>query len=46
VAESDAGRSLLARLNGNTFRQRLNALPGYEPLPVAAVSWKEFVHDA
>ena len=46
VAESDAGRNLLARLNGNTFRQRLNALPGYEPLRVVAVSWKEFVQSA
>jgi hypothetical protein len=24
----------MARLHGNTFRQRLTAMPGYEPLPV------------
>jgi molybdate transport repressor ModE-like protein len=33
VAGSPEGKALLARLHGNTFRQRLIAMPGYEPLP-------------
>jgi molybdate transport repressor ModE-like protein len=34
IAASPEGRAFLARLQGNTFRQRLLAMPGYEPLPV------------
>ncbi len=33
IAASPEGRAFLARLHGNTFRQRLLAMPGYEPLP-------------
>jgi molybdate transport repressor ModE-like protein len=33
TAGSLEGRQFLARLHGNTFRQRLLAMPGYEPLP-------------
>ena len=33
IASSPEGRQFLARLQGNTFRQRLLAMPGYEPLP-------------
>ena len=32
IAESPEGRGFLARVHGNTFRQRLLAMPGYEPL--------------
>jgi hypothetical protein len=34
IANSPEGKTFLARLHGNTFRQRLLAMPGYEPLPV------------
>jgi molybdate-binding protein len=34
IAASPEGKAFLARLHGNTFRQRLLAMPGYEPLPV------------
>ncbi len=34
IAASPEGTAFLARLHGNTFRQRLLAMPGYEPLPV------------
>jgi molybdate transport repressor ModE-like protein len=34
TAASPEGKQLMARLHGNTFRQRLTAMPGYEPLPV------------
>ncbi|MBI5109795.1 MAG: helix-turn-helix transcriptional regulator [Rhodocyclales bacterium] len=34
IAESPEGKAFLARLQGNTFRQRLLAMPGYEPLPM------------
>ncbi len=44
VADSLEGKQFLARLHGNTFRQRLLALPGYEPLPVRAPgAWSEFL---
>jgi molybdate transport repressor ModE-like protein len=44
VAESPEGKQFLARLRGNTFRQRLLALPGYEPLAVRAPgAWAEFL---
>ena len=40
-----AGQALLRRLSGPTFRQRLAALPGYEPLSaVAADAWAAFLH--
>lgn len=44
VAESEAGRAFLARLGGATFRQRLLAMPGYEPLAVVKPgTWEEFL---
>jgi molybdate transport repressor ModE-like protein len=44
VAGSPEGRALLARLHGNTFRQRLLAMPGYEPLPVRGPGpWADFL---
>ena len=44
VAGSPEGKAFLARLHGTTFRQRLLAMPGYEPLPVHAPgSWGEFL---
>ncbi len=46
VAGSEAGRKLLARLRGNTFRQRLLSLPGYEPLSKSTGSpgdWQSFL---
>jgi molybdate-binding protein len=44
TAGSPECKALLARLQGNTFRQRLNAMPGYEPLPVRAPgTWAEFL---
>ena len=44
VAASPEGKAFLARLHGNTFRQRLIAMPGYEPLPVRAPgAWSEFL---
>ena len=33
IANSPEGKAFLARVHGNTFRQRLLAMPGYEPLP-------------
>ena len=43
--ESEAGQALLRRVSGPAFRQRLAALPGYEPLPVvAADAWAAFLH--
>lgn len=32
IADSPEGTGFIARLHGNTFRQRLLAMPGYEPL--------------
>ncbi len=47
VAGSEAGRKLLARIGGNTFRQRLHALPGYEPLPAGKPGeWDAFLAEA
>ena len=44
TAGSPEGKAFLARLRGNTFRQRLIAMPGYEPLPVRAPgAWSEFL---
>lgn len=44
LAESPEGRVFLARLHGNTFRQRLLAMPGYEPLPAREPgSWSAFL---
>jgi len=44
TAASVEGRAFLTRLHGNTFRQRLVAMPGYEPLPVRAPgAWAEFL---
>lgn len=44
IAGSPEGKQLFARLHGNTFRQRLLAMPGYEPLPVRAPgAWSEFL---
>lgn len=34
IAESPEGKAFLTRVRGNTFRQRLLAMPGYEPLAV------------
>ena len=47
TADSVEGKAFLARLSGNTFRQRLIAMPGYEPLPVRAPgAWSEFLGEA
>ena len=44
TASSVEGKAFLARLSGNTFRQRLIAMPGYEPLPVRAPGvWSELL---
>ena len=44
TAGSPEGKAFLARLHGNTFRQRLIAMPGYEPLPVRAPGvWADFL---
>jgi len=44
TASSVEGKAFLARLSGNTFRQRLIAMPGYEPLPVRAPgAWSDFL---
>ncbi|MCX7164818.1 MAG: LysR family transcriptional regulator [Rhodocyclales bacterium] len=44
VADSVEGKAFLARLQGNTFRQRLIAMPGYEPLSVRAPgAWEGFL---
>jgi molybdate transport repressor ModE-like protein len=44
TATSVEGKAFLARLQGNTFRQRLIAMPGYEPLPARAPgSWADFL---
>lgn len=44
VVSSEEGKQFLARLSGNTFRQRLIAMPGYEPLPPAQPgAWSEFL---
>ncbi len=44
TAASPEGRAFLTRLQGNTFRQRLLAMPGYEPLPVREPGgWGDFL---
>lgn len=44
TSASVEGKAFLARLSGNTFRQRLIAMPGYEPLPVRVPgAWAEFL---
>lgn len=44
VADSLEGKQFLARLQGDTFRQRLIAMPGYEPLPAHTPgSWGDFL---
>jgi molybdate-binding protein len=44
IAASPEGKAFLARLQGNTFRQRLLAMPGYQPLAVRAPgAWAEFL---
>ena len=44
TAGSPEGKAFLARLRGNTFRQRLVAMPGYEPLPVREPgAWADFL---
>jgi molybdate transport repressor ModE-like protein len=44
MASSETGRALLKRIGGNTFRQRLLAMPGYDPLPVVAPGeWENFL---
>jgi molybdate transport repressor ModE-like protein len=44
MADTPEGKQFLARLHGNTFRQRLMAMPGYEPLPVRAPgAWIDFL---
>jgi molybdate transport repressor ModE-like protein len=44
VATSDEGKQFLSRLLGNTFQQRLNALPGYEPIAIASAgAWADFL---
>jgi len=44
IAVSTEGKAFLARLSGNTFRQRLVSLPGYELLPPSQPGrWSEFL---
>lgn len=44
TAASPEGKAFRSRLQGNTFRQRLLAMPGYEPLPVRAPgAWPDFL---
>ncbi|MDD5177551.1 MAG: substrate-binding domain-containing protein [Sterolibacterium sp.] len=44
IAVSTEGKDFLARLSGNTFRQRLISMPGYEPLPPSQPGkWSEFL---
>jgi molybdate transport repressor ModE-like protein len=44
TADSVEGKAFLVRLHGNTFRQRLQAMPGYEPLPVRVPgAWTDFL---
>lgn len=44
IAASPEGLGIIARLHGNTFRQRLQAMPGYEPLPARQPDkWAEFL---
>lgn len=44
VADSVEGKAFMARLHGTTFRQRLLAMPGYEPLPgYLPGAWSDFL---
>ena len=44
IAASPEDKAFLARLQGNTFRQRLLAMSGYQPLAVRAPgAWAEFL---
>lgn len=44
VARGEAGQAFLRRIAGKTFRQRLLALPGYEPIvPVKIRKWEDFL---
>ena len=44
TSASPEGKQFMARLHGNTFRQRLLAMPGYEPLTVRAPGgWSDFL---
>lgn len=44
LATSELGQAFLDRLAGQTFRQRLLSLPGYEPLELAAPgAWSDFL---
>jgi molybdate transport repressor ModE-like protein len=44
IAESPEGKAFLARIHGTTFRQRLLAMPGYEPLaPREPETWNDFL---
>jgi putative molybdopterin biosynthesis protein len=44
--ESDAMRTFLGRIAGSTFRSRLAALPGYEPLEASVGKWESFLAPA
>jgi molybdate transport repressor ModE-like protein len=39
----EAGQTLLRRLSGRTFRQRLLSLPGYEPIAAKPGRWEDFL---
>ena len=44
VVASEEGKQFLARLSGNTFRQRLMAMPGYGTLPPSQPgAWSAFL---
>lgn len=44
IADTPEGKNFLTRLNGNTFRQRVLSMPGYELLPVREPgSWAGFL---
>jgi len=44
IAESPEGKAFLARVHGTTFRQRLLAMPGYEPLALREPgAWNDFL---
>lgn len=41
--DTEAGQTLLRRLSGRTFRQRLLSLPGYRPIAAKAGRWEDFL---
>jgi molybdate transport repressor ModE-like protein len=43
VLDTEAGQTLLRRLSGRTFRQRLLSLPGYEPIVARAGRWEDLL---